>query len=68
MAEDQPDPNAYTAPFQLTKGMHRNIYRPMTPKNPDLKAAGKVVVVTGAAGGLGYVSLAQFFLSRKCLI
>ena len=55
MAQEQPNPDAFTAPFQLTKGMHRDMYGPMDPKNPDLNAAGKVVIITGAAGGLGFV-------------
>lgn len=49
------DPNMLTAPFQLTKGMHRDVYPAIDPKKFASLAADKVVVVTGAGGGLGYV-------------
>ena len=49
------DPNMLTTPFQLTKGMHRDVYPAVDPSNPELKAEGKVVLVTGAGGGIGYV-------------
>ncbi|KAI9699601.1 MAG: hypothetical protein M1820_007100 [Bogoriella megaspora] len=56
MATQGPDPNMFTTPFQLTKAMHRDVYDAVNPNNPALKdaAAGKVVVITGAAGGLGF--------------
>ncbi|KAI9685952.1 MAG: hypothetical protein M1820_010707 [Bogoriella megaspora] len=47
------DPNAYTAPFQLTKSLRREVYPSIDPKNPNNSAAGKTVLVTGAGGGLG---------------
>ncbi|KAF2790239.1 NAD(P)-binding protein [Melanomma pulvis-pyrius CBS 109.77] len=47
------DPNMFTTPFQLTKSLHRDVYEAIDPANPTLKATGKVVLVTGAAGGLG---------------
>lgn len=56
MAQGQIDPDQFTAPFQLTKGLHRDVYPAIDPKNERLKASGKVVVITGAGGGLGYVS------------
>ena len=56
MSQEQADPDSFTTPFQLTRRMHRDIYGPVKPDNPDLKASGKVVIVTGAAGGLGFVS------------
>ena len=49
------DPNMLTAPFQLTKGLHRDIYPAIEPKKFAALAADKVVLVTGAGGGLGYV-------------
>lgn len=48
------DPDAYTKPFQLTKTMRRGLYPAIDPKKPELSAAGKVVIITGAGGGLGY--------------
>lgn len=50
------DPNFFTTPYQLTKSMHRDVYPPVDPKNPSLRVDGKVVLITGAGGGLGYVS------------
>ncbi|MCJ1460044.1 hypothetical protein MMC28_010423 [Mycoblastus sanguinarius] len=47
------DVDAYTKPFQLTKGLHRKVYPSIDPANPDLRASGKVVMVTGAGGSLG---------------
>lgn len=45
----------FTTPYQLTKSMHRDVYPPVDPSNPNLSAKGKVVIVTGAGGGLGAV-------------
>lgn len=54
----QPDQDAYTAPFMLTKAMHRDVYPAVDPiRNAAVEAAGKVIVVTGATGGIGFVSL-----------
>lgn len=56
MAQGPIDPDQFTAPFQLTKGMYRDVYPTVDPKSGGLKVTGKVVVITGAGGGLGYVS------------
>ncbi len=56
MAEQQSlDVNMFTSPFQLTKSMHRDLYPAVEPSNPAISAKGKVVIVTGAGGGLGNV-------------
>lgn len=55
MAQGQIDPNQFTTPFQLTKRLHRDVYPTVDPKSEGLKVTGKVVVITGAGGGLGYV-------------
>lgn len=55
MAQGPIDPDQFTAPFQLTKDMHRDVYPTVDPQSEDLKVTGKVVVITGAGGGLGYV-------------
>jgi FlaA1/EpsC-like NDP-sugar epimerase len=63
------DPNAFTTPFQLTKKMHRDLYPAIDPKNESLSASGKVVMVTGATGGIGGVSAthnSMHFLTRCC--
>lgn len=45
-----------TAPFMLTKTMHRDVYSAIDPaQNPAVSAEGKVAIVTGATGGLGFV-------------
>lgn len=54
MAE-QPDPNMFVYPFQLTASMHRDVYPAVDPGNPDLSVAGKVVLITGASGLVGHV-------------
>lgn len=48
------DPDAFTRPFQLTKTMRRGLYPAIDPSKPELSAAGKVVIITGAGGGVGY--------------
>ena len=57
MAEETLNVNRFTSPFQLTKSMHRDIYPAVEPTNPDLSAKGKVIIITGAGGGLGAVSI-----------
>ncbi|THZ60937.1 NAD(P)-binding protein [Aureobasidium pullulans] len=47
------DANAYTIPFQFTKSLRRDVYPAIDPKNPEQNAAGKVVLITGAGGGIG---------------
>ncbi|KAF2203381.1 NAD(P)-binding protein [Delitschia confertaspora ATCC 74209] len=47
------DPNAFTVPFQATKSLKRELYKSIDPKNPQLKATGKTILITGATGGLG---------------
>ena len=58
------DVNAFTSPFQLTKSMHRDLYPALDPRNPDLSASGKRVIITGAGGQIGSVSNWQTFFSR----
>ncbi|KAF2711925.1 NAD(P)-binding protein [Pleomassaria siparia CBS 279.74] len=48
-----PNPDMFTLPFQLTKSMRRDVYPAVDPASPDLKVTGKVILITGAAGGLG---------------
>ena len=59
------DSSAYTKPFQLTKSMTRDVYPAIDPKNPKNKASGKVIIITGAGGGIGYVRLSY---SYQCTI
>ncbi|KAI4598851.1 hypothetical protein KJ359_002744 [Pestalotiopsis sp. 9143b] len=48
-------PDAYTAPFMLTKSMHRDVYPTIDPThNKDLRADSRVIVIFGATSGLGY--------------
>lgn len=47
----------YTTPFQLTKTIRRDPYEALSPTNPELSAAGKVIIITGGGTGLGAVSL-----------
>ena len=68
-AEQSLDVNMFTSPFQLTKSMPRDVYPAIAPTNPALSAKGKVVIITGAGGGLGAVSLSAITsnCSSKCL-
>ncbi|KAK7190301.1 hypothetical protein DPSP01_006125 [Paraphaeosphaeria sporulosa] len=50
----QLDPNMLTAPFQLTKAMHRDVYPAVDPKRLAPLASDKVILITGSGGGLGY--------------
>ena len=56
MADQTFDVNMFTSPFQLTKSMYRDLYPAIDPTNPVLSAKGKVIIITGAGGGLGTVS------------
>lgn len=56
------DPDMFTRPFQLTKGIHRDVYDTINPGNPSLRAIGKVVIITRAGGGLEYVCLVSIYL------
>ncbi|KAH6639400.1 hypothetical protein C7974DRAFT_388438 [Boeremia exigua] len=47
------DPHAFTTPFQLTKTMRRELYPAIEPRNPELSATDKTVLITGATGGIG---------------
>ena len=57
MADTTPDTDMFTKPFQLTKTMRRDVYPAVDPTSPGLKADGKVVLITGAGGGIGYVRI-----------
>ncbi len=56
MVEQAFDVNMFTSRFQLTKSMHRDLYPAIEPTNPALSAKGKVIIITGAGGGIGAVS------------
>lgn len=46
----------------LTKSMHRDVYPAIDPtRNPDVRAEGKVAIISGASGGLGFVSFCWFY-------
>jgi hypothetical protein len=51
----QVDPDQYTYPFQLTKTIHRDPYDELLPSKPSNSQKGKIVIITGAYGGIGSV-------------
>lgn len=55
MASQVIDPDMYTKPFQLTKTMHRDPYPEIVPTSHSQR--GKIVIITGAYGGIGAVSV-----------
>lgn len=51
--DSQINPDMYTEPFQMTKTMHRDPYSAILPDSHSQK--GKIVIITGAYGGIGAV-------------
>jgi len=45
---------------QLTKTVHKAAYPSIDPANPKLSAAGKTIIISGGAGGIGF-AIAQGF-------
>ncbi|KAF2731761.1 short chain dehydrogenase-like protein [Polyplosphaeria fusca] len=46
----------YTIPFQLTKNIVREVPAILSPEDPSNSVAGKIIVVTGGATGIGAAS------------
>jgi FlaA1/EpsC-like NDP-sugar epimerase len=42
----------FTTSFQFTEHIYRDVYPSIEPTNAKLSQAGKVVVITGATGGI----------------
>jgi hypothetical protein len=53
------DPNQYTYPFQLTKSMHRDPYDELLPSKASNSQKGRIVIITGAYGGVGAVNISS---------
>ncbi|ROV87536.1 hypothetical protein VMCG_10684 [Cytospora schulzeri] len=63
MSSQPIDADAYTTPFQLTSKFFRDVYPAINPAtNKAVRADGKVVIITGAGGGLGF-GIARSFIS-----
>jgi NAD(P)-dependent dehydrogenase (short-subunit alcohol dehydrogenase family) len=60
------DPDVYTKAECITKSYFRDVYPAVDPSNTELSQAGKVVIVTGAARGLGVVSSYRSALNGEC--
>jgi NADP-dependent 3-hydroxy acid dehydrogenase YdfG len=53
MATKDFDADEWTRPFQVTPTIHRHVYEAVSWKNPELSAAGKIIVITGGGTGIG---------------
>jgi FlaA1/EpsC-like NDP-sugar epimerase len=63
----QIDPDQFTTPFMITKTKHRDPYPAILPSNPSNSQKGKIIIITGASGGIGAVRSSfflQLFFSR----
>ncbi|KAL2060304.1 hypothetical protein VTL71DRAFT_9699 [Oculimacula yallundae] len=47
------DQDQFTNPFQLTKTLRRDPYDEILPTNPENSQKGKIIIITGAYGGIG---------------
>jgi hypothetical protein len=67
----QIDPDQFTTPFMITKTKHRDPYPAILPSNPSNSQKGKIIIITGASGGIGAVrssfSLQLFFFKAHFL-
>jgi hypothetical protein len=52
----QVDPDQFTTPFMVTKTKRRDPYAAILPSNPSNSQKGKIIIITGASGGIGAVS------------
>lgn len=48
----------------FTKKYHREQYAAVSPKNPDITAAGKIVIITGGSKGIGYAIANAFGMAK----
>jgi NAD(P)-dependent dehydrogenase (short-subunit alcohol dehydrogenase family) len=55
------DPDTFTTSNSFTKGIYRDIYPAVDPRNKELSKAGKVVLITGASRGIGRHGLSETF-------
>jgi hypothetical protein len=52
---EQIDPDALARQWCFTKELRRDIYPAVDPKNPEINAKGKKVLITGGSHGVGKV-------------
>jgi NAD(P)-dependent dehydrogenase (short-subunit alcohol dehydrogenase family) len=51
----------FTVSNSFTKGVYRDVYPAVNPKNPELSKAGKIVMITGASRGIGRHGISEAF-------
>jgi hypothetical protein len=51
----QVDPDQFTTPFMATQTKRRNPYPAIDPSSPSNSQKGRIIIITGASGGIGAV-------------
>jgi hypothetical protein len=51
----QVDPDQFTTPFMATQTKRRDPYPAVDPSNPSNSQKGRIIIITGASGGIGAV-------------
>ena len=51
----QVDPDQFTGPFMATRTKRRDPYPAVDPSNPSNSQKGRIIIITGASGGIGAV-------------
>jgi len=53
--------HAFTVSNSFTKGVYRDVYPAVNPRNAELNKAGKIILITGASRGIGKHGISEAF-------